>query len=91
MTAADREKFFRDLQTAHPAWTPKFCSGYVHGADDEVAREVPHAEYIRRIADLDHYALGYLTGFAVHRGADCEMEKWFGAVAGLVEHAQADA
>jgi hypothetical protein len=71
---------FTDLRSAHPGWTLKFTSGYCHGAQDEAIRKKPLGVYLYGAKYLDHYALGYFTGFATHRGPDAELEPWFGYV-----------
>jgi hypothetical protein len=85
MTVIEQEELFVSLKNSHPAWTDKFCSGYVAGVVDEATQSKPKAELARRRTELDHYALGYLTGFAMHRGQDAETEPWFGFVGNLVK------
>jgi hypothetical protein len=85
MLAKDQETLFKNLKAAHPGWTPKFTSGYVHGASDEELRGMPARAMVLGAEDMDQYSLGYLTGFAMHRGTDVEIEKWFGFVGLLVE------
>lgn len=84
MIVQEQEQLFAALKEAHPAWTPRFTSGYVHGVNDESCRTRPKSSFVREAAVLDHYALGYLTGFALHRGVDAELEPWFGFVSLLV-------
>jgi hypothetical protein len=85
MNAKEQEQMFKDLRTAHPGWTKEFTSGYVHGVEDEGIRQKPAGSFIEGARQIDHYALGYLMGFAMHRGTDCEQEAWFGFVSLLVE------
>jgi hypothetical protein len=86
MSPADQEKLFTEIGTVHPTWTPKFKSGYVHGANDETTRTRPVSRYVREATGyVDYeYALGYLAGFATHRGVDAEMEPWFDFIGDLV-------
>lgn len=84
MTADEQEVLYASLKKHHPDWTDQFCSGYLSGVMDEEVRPRPNPVYSRRSVDLDHYTLGYLTGFALHRGQDCEMEPWFRFVGLLV-------
>ena len=88
MTADEQESLYASLKKAHPDWTDQFCSGYVSGVMDEETREKPNSIFTRRIGGLDHYALGYLVGFALHRGQDVEMEPWFRFVGLLVKGLQ---
>ena len=77
MTVAEQEALFKSLKEAHPKWTNKFCSGYVAGVVDEARHEQPENTFVKDADLLDPYALGYITGFAVHRGSDAELEPWF--------------
>jgi hypothetical protein len=88
MSPADLEKMFTDLRSAHSGWTPRLCSGFVHGVRDEADRKDPQRCYVRDAKLLDHYALGYLIGFSVTRGIDAAFEPWFGLVELLVEEAK---
>lgn len=93
MTPLEREKMFRDLQAIHPQWPPRFISGYIHGVEDEDRHKHPAKTFQDSAHDLDHYALGYLVGFAMHRGPDAECEPWFHLIGLIVEEhreAQAD-
>jgi hypothetical protein len=85
MTNVESERLYADLKRTHVGWTDKFTSGYVHGAADAEVRTRPQTIEVDRAAHLEHYALGYLTGFAMHSGSDVETEKWFGYVGLLVE------
>jgi hypothetical protein len=85
MRADEQEKMFASLKQAHPDWTDQFCSGYVAGVADEDHRPKPNSILTKRVGGLDHYALGYLTGFAMHRGEDCELEPWFKFIGLLVK------
>ena len=85
MTNAESERLFAALKKIHPSWTNRFCSGYVHGVQDEALRTNPQQIEVDKAAYLDHYALGYLTAFVVHRGEDVEQEKWFSYVGLLVD------
>jgi hypothetical protein len=85
LTAEEQEKLYASLKLHHPDWTDQFCSGYVSGVMDESIRTKPNPLFTKRRANLDHYALGYLTGFAVHRGSDVETEPWFNFVGLLVK------
>jgi hypothetical protein len=78
MTPQEQNQLYLDLKAAHPGWSNRFLSGYVHGANDEPDKKRPSVSLTAQAHDLDHYALGYLTGFSVHRGPDAEMEPWFG-------------
>jgi hypothetical protein len=90
MTAKEQQDLFTDLGIVHPGWVPRFRSGFVHGAADEGEYRKPKAEYLEAVADREadvstsQYALGYLTGFAVYRGADAAFEPWFSFVDRLV-------
>lgn len=84
MTPPEQEKLFADLREMHPNWTARFCSGYVHGAQDETKQRKPRSGMLVDARHLDHYALGYLTGFAVHCGPDAEQESWFGFAGMLI-------
>jgi hypothetical protein len=85
MTATEQESMFKLLQRVHPTWSTYFVSGYIHGVQDEGLRPKPQGLYIRDARRLDQYALGYLIGFALHRGTDAESEPWFGFVGELVK------
>lgn len=87
MTAREQEELFKTLKVKHPGWTDRFASGYVAGVVAEGLREKPDRVQVDSAHLLDHYALGYLTGFAVHRGSDVEQEGWFSYVGLLVEQA----
>jgi hypothetical protein len=78
MLPDEAEQLFAAMKTAHPNWTPQYVSGYVHGAQDEGSRRQPKPTFITGAKHLDHYALGYLNGFATHRGPDAELEPRFG-------------
>ena len=84
LSPQDQEAFFANLKAAHPGWSPRFISGYIHGMQDEGKYKQPRHTYVREAGDLAHYALGYLLGFAMHRGIDCETESWYGFVGTLV-------
>jgi hypothetical protein len=77
MSPAEQEKLFAVLKAAHPDFPDRFISGYVHGAADEAERKHPKGEFKSSAKVLDLYAVGYLTGFAVHRGPDAQLEPWF--------------
>ena len=87
MTALEQEALFKQLKQSHPGWTDRFTSGYVAGVVAEGLRASPERIQVDSAHLLDHYALGYLTGFAVHRGSDVEQEGWFNYVGLLVEQA----
>ena len=87
MTALEQETLFKQLKAKHAGWTDRFTSGYVAGVVAESLRFSPERIQVDEARELDHYALGYLTGFAVHRGSDVEQETWFGYVGLLVEQA----
>ena len=87
MTSVEQEALFKQLKQSHPGWTDRFTSGYVAGVVAEGLREKPDRVQADAARLLDHYALGYLTGFAVHRGSDVEQESWFNYVGLLVEQA----
>ena len=87
MTSVQQEQLFKELKAKHPGWTDRFTSGYVAGVVAEGLREKPDRLQVDSAHLLDHYALGYLTGFAVHRGSDVEQESWFNYVGLLVEQA----
>ena len=89
MTPKEQEALYRDIHAVHPQWPPRFLSGYVHGAVDEENYRTPRSEMVHNAHDLDHYALGYLTGFAMRRGQDAETELWFDFVALIVRDARA--
>jgi len=82
MTPDYQEKLFTSLRNAHPAWSVRRVSGYVHGANDESRLDQPMRDMQKR---RDEYALGYLIGFAVRRGEDAEHEKWFRLVGRIKE------
>jgi hypothetical protein len=87
MTPADQDKLFKELRVLHRDWMNRFTSGYVHGVSDEGDFKAPRPDFIQQASPesrLDEYALGYLTGFAVHRGPDVEREPWFGFIGDLV-------
>jgi hypothetical protein len=88
MSVQAQEDLFNRLLATHPGWTTKFISGYVAGVQDEGLRKTPQAGYIGRAKLRENYALGYLTGFALSRGADAAFEKWFSLVDLLVEEAR---
>ena len=73
----EQEALFKTLRETYPTWTTEFTSGYVHGAVDGEGRMRPRKDYVRC---RDDYSLGYLTGFAVHFGSDCETAAWFSFV-----------
>jgi len=85
MTSKEQEALFKQLKEKHSGWTDRFTSGYVAGVVAEALRPNPDRIQVDSAHDLDHYALGYLTGFAVHRGSDVEQEGWFSYVGLLVE------
>lgn len=85
MSPAEQENLFAKLRSVHPKWTPRFTSGYVHGAKDERERAEPPPQFAREHTE---YAHGYLLGFAVHRGEDAEVEPWFATVGELVQEAR---
>ena len=89
MNSREQETFFAELRIEHPAWTIQFCSGYVAGVLDESMRPNPKSALVKDAAHLDHYALGYLLAFAIHRGPDCESEPWYNVVGLLVEEHEA--
>jgi hypothetical protein len=85
MTGKEQEQLFTELRASHPEWAPKFCSGYVHGAVDELLRDKPKGTYIIDAGKKEQYALGYLVGFAVRRGTDCELEPWFSVIGDMMK------
>jgi hypothetical protein len=85
LTPAEQEMMFKQLRALHPQWPDRFISGYVAGAQDEDRRSQPTSIQRQKALGLDHYALGYLTGFAVHRGVDAEAEPWFHLIGLIVE------
>jgi len=91
MSPAEQEKLFGVLRIAHQKWSPRFCSGYVHGAQDEQFRTKPKRDQLLMAEALDDYGLGYLMGFAMRRGPDAEIEPWFGLIGLLVEDARGEA
>ena len=88
MTARELEALFKQLKQTHPGWTDRFTSGYIAGVVAEGLREKPDRIQVDKAREIDHYALGYLTGFAVHRGSDVEQESWFSYCGLLVEMAR---
>jgi hypothetical protein len=87
MNPQDQEKLFLSLRAIHPQWGVRFCSGYVHGVRDEEKRRTPQVAYIQGAVQKELYSTGYLTGFAVRRGSDAEVEPWFDFVGDLVSEA----
>lgn len=85
MTPQEQEAMFTQLKALHPRWPDRFISGYVAGAQDEDNRPQPSAIYRQTAMELDHYALGYLLGFAIHRGVDAEQEPWFHLIGLIAE------
>lgn len=73
MTPTDAEQLFQQLRDAHPRWSVRFCSGYVHGARDETLLGKPASGYA---SGTTPYDLGYITGFVIRRGVDAELERW---------------
>jgi hypothetical protein len=57
---------------------------------DEEVHRTPKRVYVDDAHLLDHYALAYLTAFAIHRGEDVEQEKWFSYVGLLVASVRED-
>jgi hypothetical protein len=84
MSPLDQEKLFKQLRSIHPQWPILFLSGYIHGVNDEESRACPLDAQIQKASELDRYGLGYLLGFAMHRGIDAEMEPWYGLIALMV-------
>ena len=82
MTHAEQEALFATLRATHTDWSTQFVSGYVAGVVDEGIKTRPSSSLIHR---RDQYAVGYLVGFAVHRGSDVEEAGWFGFVGDLVK------
>lgn len=86
MSPTDQDKLFVSLRKTHSKWSMMYCSGYVHGAKDEGVWRNPRKEFRLPTSGChDDYTLGYLTGFAIHRGVDAETEPWF-AFMGLPAH-----
>jgi hypothetical protein len=72
MTATEQEDLFKMLKAAHPTWHPRLTSGYVAGAAAAEAGDKMHKQ------PFDEYGHGFILGFAIHSGADVELESWFG-------------
>ena len=85
MNYFEQEALFKQLKEKHPGWTDRFASGYVAGAVAEEIRNSPDRLQVDAAHLIDHYALGYLLGFAIHRGSDVEQESWFGYISLLAE------
>lgn len=90
MTPQEQKAVFDRLQHYHPDWTPKFISGYVHGANDAGDFSHPKRDFIVTARKRDDYGLGYLLGFAIRYGEDCESERWFSLIAPLAREAKAE-
>jgi hypothetical protein len=88
MSPTEQEALFKTLQTIYPHWQPQFCSGYVHGAADEGRRKFPQPLFLDA---EDDYEIGYLLGFAIHRGVDAEVEPWFSKIADRLVEATREA
>ena len=69
MDVKTQELLFENTRKRHPTWTPRFCSGYVHGANDEGFCKFPDPS---RRGSKEEYNLGYLIGFVVCRGPEIE-------------------
>jgi hypothetical protein len=91
MNPQEQEQLFKKLQVLHPQWPNRFISGYVAGAQDEDRHAQPSAIQRQKAVELDHYALGYLVGFAMYRGPDAEAEPWFHLIGLIVEDARREA
>jgi hypothetical protein len=88
MSPQEQEALFKSMKESHPQWHPQFISGYVDGAQDEDRRSEPNSVHVHQAHDLRIYSLGYLTGFAIHRGVDCEIEPWFSFISLMVQDAK---
>jgi hypothetical protein len=88
MNPQEQKALYRKMQLANPQWPTRFLSGYVAGAQHETQYQQPVRFMQEQAHDLDHYALGYLVGFAMYRGPDAETEPWFHLVGLIVEEAR---
>jgi hypothetical protein len=84
VTVQEQAALFASLRETCPQWDVRFCSGYVHGAKDAGERSHPRRSFVTQAQEQDRYGLGYLLGFAVRYGEDCEQEEWFSLVGPLV-------
>lgn len=91
MDAKEREILFHNLREVHPRWPVRFVSGYIHGLEDEDRHKRPARAFLEGAQALDHYALGYLVSFAVHRGPDSELEPWFSLIGLIVKECRDEA
>ena len=88
MTPKEQTDLFAQMILLHPSWTPRFTSGFVHGVKDERRQECPARDFVVTAMDHDPYGLGYLTGFAIYRGADASIESWFGLIGATLSQCQ---
>jgi len=79
VTPPEQEQMCLWLREKHPRWTLRFCSGWVHGAQDETFRRIPCPGYVSGMMK-DDYDRGYVLGFMVHRGPDVESMPCFGGI-----------
>jgi hypothetical protein len=78
MSPREQEELAKALKLAHPKWSRRFISGYVHGA--AVAADQPDNPELTHPSRLakDGYGKGMMLGFAVRQGRQVEPEPFFG-------------
>lgn len=76
MTEQEQQKLFTRVTKKFPHWSPRKCSGYVHGVVDEGKHTRPEHHQVKLFGPKHSYAVGYVYGFIDARGEDVFADPW---------------